>query len=87
MQRGSKDAVVPKLQRRNLTHTQTLNHGRRLAVAARKIARNLTLSQLDGMLQDVLHIPCLDLLSGLFHTGEFTAPPMGPLSFGTLLMS
>ena len=51
--------------------------GRRLAGGARKIARNLNLRLLDGMLKEVLHIPCLDLFSGLFHTVEFNCSSKG----------
>ena len=75
MRRGSKDGVSPKIRwisgRRGSSDPLIPNHDRRLAGAARKIVQNLTLSPADGMAKEVLHIPCLDLFSGLFHTGEF----------------
>ena len=75
MRRGSKDRSKNKIKwiptRRDPTDNPTPHQERQLASTARLLARNPRATLLGGLPQELLPIPCLDLFSGLFHTGEF----------------
>ena len=75
MRRGSKDGSTNKIKwisvRRDPTDNPTPHQERLFASAARLLARSPRVAPIGDLSQELLHIPCLNLFSGLFHTGEF----------------